>query len=79
MTPEITDPAEIAEVDGFRTIPETPQHDGVQRWCSLATTQPFERPHEREKRERDGKGAPGRGEHVACFCVFSSLPGRAFI
>jgi hypothetical protein len=43
MAPRIPDPAEIAEVDGFERDPETPQHNGVQRW----------RLHEREKRERE--------------------------
>jgi hypothetical protein len=38
MTPEIPDPAEIAEVDAFGRDPETPQHDGMQRWCNLAPT-----------------------------------------
>jgi hypothetical protein len=34
-TPKIFDPAKMAEVDGFGPDPETPQHDGVQRWCRL--------------------------------------------
>jgi hypothetical protein len=29
---EISDPAEIAEVDQFGSDPEFPQHDGVQQW-----------------------------------------------
>jgi hypothetical protein len=37
-TPRIPDPAKIAEVDGFDLIMETPQHDSMQRWCSLAPT-----------------------------------------
>jgi hypothetical protein len=35
MTPKLSDPAEIVEVDGVGRNPETPQHDGVQRWCDL--------------------------------------------
>jgi hypothetical protein len=31
----MSDPAEIAEVNEFGQNPETPQHDGVQRWCDL--------------------------------------------
>jgi hypothetical protein len=53
MSSRIPDPAKIAEVDGFRPILETPHNDGVQQWCSIAPTQPFGRPHERKKRERE--------------------------
>jgi hypothetical protein len=35
MTSGISDPADIAEVEGVAPNPETPQHDGVQRWCDL--------------------------------------------
>jgi hypothetical protein len=35
MTFGILDPAKIAKVDGFGRNPETPQHNGVQRWCDL--------------------------------------------
>jgi hypothetical protein len=49
MTPEISDPAEIAEVDNVGRNPETPQHDGVQRWYDLKPTQPLGRPHGRER------------------------------
>jgi hypothetical protein len=52
MTPRIPNPAKIAEVDSFGQDMETPHHDGVQRWCHLAPTQPFGRPHERKKSER---------------------------
>jgi hypothetical protein len=50
-TPGIPDPADIVEVDGFRPISKTPQHDGMQRWCSLTPKQLFGRPPEREERE----------------------------
>jgi hypothetical protein len=36
--PRIPDPAEIVEVDGFGRDPETPQYNGMQRWCRLART-----------------------------------------
>jgi hypothetical protein len=49
MTPGISDPAEIVEVDGVGQNPETPQHDGVQRWRDLKPTQPFGRLKERER------------------------------
>jgi hypothetical protein len=61
MTPQIPDPAGIAEVDGFERDPETPQHDDMQRWCHLTPTQPFESPHKGEKRER-WRGAHQEGE-----------------
>jgi hypothetical protein len=35
MTPKISDPAKIVEVDGVGWNPETLQHDGVQRWCDF--------------------------------------------
>jgi hypothetical protein len=35
MTPEISDLAETAVVDGVGWNLETPQDDGVQRWCDL--------------------------------------------
>jgi hypothetical protein len=52
MTPGISDPAEIAEVDSFERDLETLQHDDMQRWCSLASRHPFRRPSKREMRER---------------------------
>jgi hypothetical protein len=52
MTPRISDLAEIVEVDDFGQDPKTPQHDDVQRWCSLAPMHPFGRPHERDMRDR---------------------------
>jgi hypothetical protein len=51
-TPRIPDPAEIAEVDGFGRDPETPQHEGMQRWCCLAPAQPFGGAHERARWRR---------------------------
>jgi hypothetical protein len=51
-TPGIFVPAEIAEVDSFGQYLETPQHDDVQRWCSLAHVQPFGRPRGRDERWR---------------------------
>jgi hypothetical protein len=38
MTPGISNPAKIAEVDGFGQDSETPQHDGVQWWSWLNPT-----------------------------------------
>jgi hypothetical protein len=35
MTSGIPDLAEIEEVDDVVPNPETPQHDGVQRWCDI--------------------------------------------
>jgi hypothetical protein len=65
MTPGIPDLAEIVEVDDFGRDPETPQHDDVQQWCRLAPTEPFGRPHEREKRERGGGAQHTREERRA--------------
>jgi hypothetical protein len=48
MTPGISDPTEIAEVDDVGRNSKTLQHDGVQRWCDLNPMQPFGRPRERE-------------------------------
>jgi hypothetical protein len=77
MTPGIPNLAEIAEVDCFGLIPETPKHDGVHRWCSLALTQPFGRPRERDKRERwrGRRTKERRGKHVANCCIFISPLG----
>jgi hypothetical protein len=77
MTPGIPDPAEIAEVHGFGAILETPQHDSVYQWCSVAPTQPFGR-HVIGRRERGGEGAPGRGEEstwLVYVCSHLSMGG----
>jgi hypothetical protein len=70
MTAGIPGPVEIAEVDGVGPNPETPQHDGVQRWCDLYPAQPFSRPHGRERGGGWQSGVGRRtkevgGEHVA--------------
>jgi hypothetical protein len=62
--PEISDPAEIAEVDNFGPNPETPQHDDMQRWYDLNLTQPFGRPHEREIGGGGEGDTPGEGEEA---------------
>jgi hypothetical protein len=78
MTPGIPDPAEIAEVDGYKQDPETPQHDGVQRWCSLDSYAALrEATSEGEEREEEA-GAPG-GEEAHGSCVFSSPVEPSFI
>jgi hypothetical protein len=84
MTPRIPDLAGIVEVDDFRWDPETPQHDDMQQWCRLAPTEPFGRPHEREKREREVEGANTlgrRGELQGSWdCVVHPSPlGPPFI
>jgi hypothetical protein len=61
MTPEISDLAEIAEVDNVGQNPETLQHDGVQWWCDLNPMQPFGRPCERERGGGGEGGTLGRG------------------
>jgi hypothetical protein len=68
MTPGISDPAKIAEVDGVGQNPETPHHDNMQRWCDLNPTQPFGSPRGggggRECGGGGEGGAPG-GEEKA--------------
>jgi hypothetical protein len=47
MTPGISDPAKIADVDDIGLNLKTPHHDGVQQWCDLYAMQPFARPRGR--------------------------------
>jgi hypothetical protein len=78
--PGISNPTEIAEVDGVGQNLETPQHDGMQRWCDLYPTQPFRRPRGRE-RERWRGWWPRREErrHVSFVVCTSPSPGPPFI
>jgi hypothetical protein len=81
-TPEIPDLVEIVEVDGFRPILETPQHDGMKGWCTLALVQPFGRPHEREMGEVEvdvESGAPGKERRAHGSVVCSAPPWGPFI
>jgi hypothetical protein len=61
MTAGISDPVEIAEVDGIRYDPETPQHNDVQRWCSLTLRSPLGG-HARGRWERGGGGVAHQEE-----------------
>jgi hypothetical protein len=75
--PGIPDPAKIMEVDGFGQDSETPQHDDMQRWCSLTLAQSFGRPCEREKREMRWRWhiREGSGELLAQVVCFSPTWG----
>jgi hypothetical protein len=72
-SPGIPDPAKIAEVDGFRRDPETPQHDECSSGVVSIHAQPFGRSRERE--EREVEEAVHQGEEKRhednCLCVLT--------
>jgi hypothetical protein len=55
----IPDPAEIAEVERFRSDPEFPQHNDMQQWRLIfAPTQPFWGATREGDVETEGEEAP---------------------
>jgi hypothetical protein len=75
---QISDPAEIAEVDRFGSDPEFSLHDGVQRWSSpFSYAALWGATHRRETRERElGRRMERRGELLKgspSFCCVSLL------
>jgi hypothetical protein len=73
MIPRISNPAEIAEVEGVGWNPETLQHNDVHRWCDLSTTQPFRRPHGTEREVEVERAARQEKRRHVIFVVCLSL------